>query len=249
MTLVNARINIILPILLSIILPGLGFYANYREGVEVDYPVFLSWAVASTIFYITWHFFWRLWDMKIQLIYKALICILIISLITVLAVTLGSEIFWGRAIFRLTMGGILILTIQYALKAQGNIAQISLEKEQLQTENYKVELQALRAKVDPHFLFNSLNTLRSMVRQQHEKSEQFVMSLSDFYRQTLKHNENTNLPLSDELLVLESYLFLMKSRNEGAVELSVEIDPKLHEYELPAMALQTVVENCFNTIA
>jgi two-component system LytT family sensor kinase len=245
MAILNARINTILPIAISIILPGLGIYANLQEGVETRAPFLVTWAVASAIFFAIWHFFWRLWDLKLQPIYKLLMVLLIIVLITAFGITLGPEVSWGRAIFRLTMGIVLMLTIQFALKAQSNIAKISLEKEQLQTQNYKVELQALRAKVDPHFLFNSLNTLRSMVRQQHGNAEQFVMSLSDFYRRTLKHNENTSLPLSEELVVLESYLFLMKSRNEAAVELSVEIDPKLHHYKLPAMALQTVVENCF----
>lgn len=140
---------------------------------------------------------------------------------------------------------VLILSIQYALKAQQNIARLSLEKEQLQSENYKTQLKALRAQIDPHFLFNSLNTLRSMVRQHHANSEKFVMSLADFYRQTLKHNENTPLPLSDELEVLKSYVFLMKSRNEGSVSVTYAIEEGSDQMHLPALALQVVVENCF----
>ncbi|MEL7063062.1 MAG: histidine kinase, partial [Bacteroidota bacterium] len=101
---------------------------------------------------------------------------------------------------------ILFLGIQYVLHSQRKSSRLFLEKERLQTENYKSQLQVLQAKIDPHFLFNSLNTLRSMVRQSHENSEQFILSLSDFYRQTLTYNENTQLQLSEELAVLESYI-------------------------------------------
>ena len=84
-----------------------------------------------------------------------------------------------------------------------------------------------------------------MVRQQHSHAEEFIISLSDFYRQTLKNNENTSLPLAEELAVLESFLFLMKNRNEEAVRVEIDIDPNLMSMQLPSMALQVVTENCF----
>ncbi|MEL7341707.1 MAG: histidine kinase, partial [Bacteroidota bacterium] len=148
-------------------------------------------------------------------------------------------------IARILFSFCLFLIIQYTLRTQSNLSRLQLEKEQIQTENYKAQLKVLHAKIDPHFLFNSLNTLRSMVRQAHPNSEQFILSLSDFYRQTLKYNENTKLRLSEELTVLESYLFLMKNRNEKAVFWNINIDPSLHTASLPTLALQIVVENCF----
>lgn len=148
-------------------------------------------------------------------------------------------------VLRISLPAILFLSIQFALDAQENIAKLRLEKEQLQTENYRAQLKALRSQIDPHFLFNSLNTLRSLVRQQHTNAEPFVMSLADFYRQTLKHNQDTTLPLSKELVVLQSYLFLMKSRNEDAMEVDINIDPEVHTLQIPTLALQLVLENCF----
>ena len=147
--------------------------------------------------------------------------------------------------FRILLASILFLAIQYALKAQQNIARLLLEKEQLQTEHYRVQLRALRANIDPHFLFNTLNTLRSMVRQHHANSEKFIISLSDFYRHTLKHHDNTTLPLSEELAVLQSYLFVMKSRNGEAINIDINIAEPLLQLHLPTLALQIVVENCF----
>jgi two-component system LytT family sensor kinase len=147
--------------------------------------------------------------------------------------------------FRAILPVIIFLPVQYALKTQQQNARLQLENEQMKSENYKVQLKVLRAQIDPHFLFNSLNTLRSMVRNHHINSERFIMSLSDFYRQTLKHNENTTLRVSEELKVLQSYLFLMKSRNEEAVSIHLDINPSFLQFHLPTLALQTVVENCF----
>lgn len=85
-----------------------------------------------------------------------------------------------------------------------------------------------------------------MVRQNHKNAEQFIMGLSDLYRQMLKYNENTTLPLSEEIAVLKSYLFLMKNRNEKALDVNLEeIDEIYNHHKVPTLALQSVVENCF----
>lgn len=208
------------------------------------------WVYSSMVIYLLWHILWRFWDIKLlwqKLVYLLggfLFIISIIWLPTILAVDNLEDDNWFP-LFRIIMGMILLAAVQYALKAQESIAHLLLEKEQMQTENYKAQLKALRAQIDPHFLFNTLNTLRSMVRQQHPNSERFIISLSDFYRKTLKHNNNASLPLSEELAVLESYLFVMKSRNEEAIDVQLNVDPSVYQRHLPALALQIVVENCF----
>ena len=150
--------------------------------------------------------------------------------------------------FKLTrpsLGVVVFLVIQYSMKVQENMSRLQVEKERIQTEHYKTQLKVLHAKIDPHFLFNSLNTLRAMVRQGHSNSEKFILGLSDFYRQTLTYNENTRLPLSEELSILESYLFLMKNRNEEAIFVDINIEKSLYSFFLPTFALQIVAENCF----
>ncbi len=246
----KSKINTILPIALAIILPGLSHYSN-SGFILTDRIGFLgSWLMASVILYILWYFLWYLWDLQSK--YKRVWLILaFIGFVGIVAGTLyffilkTNEKFNAFFFFRMLFASIIFLAIQYALKAQQNIARLQLEKEQMQTENYKVQLKALQAQIDPHFLFNSLNTLRSMVRQQHTHSEEFVMSLSDFYRQTLKHNDNSTLRLNQEMDVLKSYLFLMKSRNEEAIAVNISIDESVHQFHLPTLALQGVVENCF----
>jgi LytS/YehU family sensor histidine kinase len=210
----------------------------------------LGWLIASIILYILWYLLWYL--QNIRSIYKKWWFLL--ALAVFVGILLGALYlsfikdmtdFKWHFVIRIMVASFLFLVIQYALKAQRNISRLLLEKEQIQKENYRTQLRALRAQIDPHFLFNSLNTLRSMVHQQNSNSEQFIMSLSDFYRQTLKHNENTTLQLSEELAVLQSYLFLMKSRNEEAISVNINIDRSLHQFHLPTLGLQLVVENCF----
>jgi two-component system LytT family sensor kinase len=246
----KAKINTILPIALALILPGLSLYTHMGLEPKGGIGFFSSWLISSVILYVLWYLLWYLWDISSR--YRGLLIALalfaftaIIYVILYLIVFGGSEDFNGTSMLRVLLASILFMAIQYALRTQQNYSRLLLEKEQLQTENYKTQLKALRAQIDPHFLFNSLNTLRSMVRQQHANSEKFVMSLADFYRQTLKHNENTTLRLSEELVVLQSYLFLMKSRNEEAVSVNLQIDDDLLQFHLPALALQVVVENCF----
>ncbi len=206
--------------------------------------------IASVLLYLLWYVLWFLWNLKTgnnKLWFVVLLFGFLGFFYGILFLYAPENIEEVRRplMIRILLAGIVFSAVQYALKAQTHISQLRIDKEQLQTEKYKVQLKALQAQIDPHFLFNSLNTLRSMVRQKHVHSEQFVLSLSDFYRQTLKHNESTTLALSEELAVLESYLFLMKSRNEKAVSIKLTIDESLEGYHLPTLALQVVVENCF----
>jgi LytS/YehU family sensor histidine kinase len=157
----------------------------------------------------------------------------------------GRDSLEGYVFARFFIGTILFIAVQYALKTQYRISRLHLEKEQVQTENYKAQLKVLQTQINPHFLFNALNTLRSMVRHQDTNSEQFVMSLAEFYRHALNHYQNNTIQLTEEIDVLKSYVFLMKSRNENAVLVDIEIDEHLYEHHLPTMALQIVVENCF----
>lgn len=150
-----------------------------------------------------------------------------------------------QLIVKILFAGILQLIIQYALRASDNIGRLRLEKEQAITEKYKIQLQELRTRVDPHFLFNSLNTLRSMVRQKDPQSEQFVLRLSQLYRQMLKIKEQPTISLREEMDVVEAYVFLMQQRSGTGIRFSQDINDTLWHERIPAMSIQTVVENCF----
>ncbi|MEL6672077.1 MAG: histidine kinase [Bacteroidota bacterium] len=250
MNLVSRRIHTLLPIALALILPGLSLYANATE-IQIAPPrLVVGWFLASALLYGWWKLIWELWEFKSYPRKARLILLISVFIIFTAGFFYRLNVeatgqFNRYYFFRIALATIMFLAIQYAMRAQENIARLRLEKEQIQTEHYRTQLKAIRAQIDPHFLFNSLNTLRYLVRQGHAHAEPFVMSLSDFYRQTLNHQQSSCLPLSEELEVLSSYLFLMKSRNEEAVQVDIQVDPDLQASLIPTLALQTVVENCF----
>lgn len=242
----------ILPIALCIVFPALN--AITTRGIinifDVDSLILLRWVSVSVMLYLLWMLLDYISKKAETYRFLKSIIAATVLLIIVYNVFLLTPLFQNKNlkwmfVVRYFIAIIPFLIIQYAFRANKKVAQLELEKQQIQTENYKVQLEALRTKADPHFLFNSLNTLRTMVRHRDPKSEQFILSLSDFYRQTLRYNESTLIKLIDEVKVLESYLFLMKNRNEEAVQISIHVAEELYEHQIPTLALQTVVENCF----
>lgn len=116
-----------------------------------------------------------------------------------------------------------------------------LEREKLQKQ-YEV----LKNQVNPHFLFNSLNVLSSIVRTHPEKSERFVEEFSSLYRYILDQSEQELVPLSSEIEICESYLFLQKIRFEDRVVCSIDIkDQEMDGCFVFPLSVQTLLENCF----
>ncbi|MGB1206467.1 MAG: sensor histidine kinase [Chitinophagales bacterium] len=246
------KIHILLPIALSICLPLLGLITRNlsAETGFISTNFYEFWFRISLLFYVLWHLLEKtpklfpnkkIWGILITIL---LWCLLVYLATEVLAV-FSDNIIKSKGILRITVVTTLFLTIQYALRTQSKNINLALEKKQIEAENYKTQLQSLRSRVDPHFLFNTLNTLRIMVRNQHGEAEKFVISLSDFYRQTLQYNEKSTIELAKEIEVLEAYLFLMQSRNQAGLTIDIAIQTSVQKRFIPTLALQIVAENCF----
>ncbi len=238
-----------LSIVLSLVMPAIRIFGSL-EGYQGSIPLMVEWLLLSVILFVLWHFLWLLWDKpfsKKHRWYTVSYALIVITLLGFNQTQVEENIssFQYAFIFRIAASAFIFLAVQYAIRSQQNVSHLLLEKEQLQTEHYKTQLQSLRSKIDPHFLFNTLNTLRVMVRSQYKGTEKFVMSLSDFYRQTLQFNEKPTICLLKELEVLEAYLYLMKSRNQGGLNIDIAVDEKLHQRFIPTLSLQIVTENCF----
>lgn len=246
---VSQRTKLFLALGVALLMPLLG---NLVEGFPFYSLDFLQkWIISSLSILVLWFsmlaFRFRKSSRrkKIQLILLTVFILLAISQ-TVFYVFDTVQPFEWTLLIKLAFISFFVYLIQDVIYTQDKLTRLLLEKEQLQTENLKIQLKELRNQMDPHFFFNSLNTLRSMVRQKHENSEEFIMGLSAFYRQMLKNQENTVLTLSEELNVLKSYLFLMKNRNEKALSTTFEnVEENSEMLSIPTLALQSVVENCF----
>jgi LytS/YehU family sensor histidine kinase len=119
-----------------------------------------------------------------------------------------------------------------------------LKKEQLERAKAEAELEALKNQIDPHFIFNSLNTLSHLIEQEPKKARQFNDNLADVYRYILQNKARELVLLREELLFLNDYFSLLKIRFEKAVQLQINIPEALiDQYLIPPISLQILVEN------
>lgn len=114
---------------------------------------------------------------------------------------------------------------------------------QLQSSQNEIELKTLRSQLNPHFLFNSLNSIRALIDLDPVKAKQSVTTLSNLLRNSLVLGKNEFITLAEELQIVKSYLELEKIRFEERLEVYWEIDSSLHEILVPPFILQTQAEN------
>jgi LytS/YehU family sensor histidine kinase len=118
------------------------------------------------------------------------------------------------------------------------------ENLKLKSETYKAELDNLRNQINPHFLFNSLTTLQTIIRQNPKTAEEYLLKLSDFYRRTLLSSKANKITLKEELDFIKSYIFLLENRFENGLKVDIEFNEKSLNYNVPIFALQLLIENC-----
>lgn len=120
-----------------------------------------------------------------------------------------------------------------------------LEKEKLHVENLENQLNSLKNQVNPHFLFNSLNVLATLIHTDTEKAETFIKEFSAMYRYILEKGEKNFVTLQEELEFLKAFIFLQKIRFGDNIKVHLQIDSDELQKLLPPVALQSVVENAF----
>ena len=117
------------------------------------------------------------------------------------------------------------------------------EAEQLKKENLQSQLEGLKGQVNPHFLFNSLNSLSSLISDDPDKAEKFLDEMSKVYRYLLRTNEDGLTTLEAEMQFIYSYFHLLKTRYGDGLELETLIDERYYGHLLPPLTLQMLVEN------
>jgi len=144
------------------------------------------------------------------------------------------------------IGLLITVLISLAMHAIGFFYEIQREKvvtQKLRQENLASELNALRAHIDPHFLFNSFNVLSGLIDEDKEKAQNFLSGLSKIYRYILEQrNENTST-IRDELDFATKYLDLQRTRFENSIILKTDIDPESQQKKVPSLSLQLLLEN------
>ncbi len=121
---------------------------------------------------------------------------------------------------------------------------LQLKTQQLENQQLLHEIDLLRTQVNPHFLFNSLSILSSLVRQDPDLSEQFIDQLSKSYRYILEQKEQTLVTLRTEMEFIRSYAFLLKIRFDKKLDIRFDLpEDQLDHYRIAPLTLQLLVEN------
>jgi two-component system, LytTR family, sensor kinase len=116
---------------------------------------------------------------------------------------------------------------------------------QLQSQLVQAQMRALRMQLNPHFLFNTMNGISSLMRSDVEAADLMLEQLSRLLRITLQRGDAQFIPLSDEMEFIEMYLAMQDRRFAGRVRQEMKVDPHLHDALVPTMILQPIVENAY----
>lgn len=150
---------------------------------------------------------------------------------------LPSKVFAGYAMYA------VYLVFFYAVNYYQSLKEKIKKESEYKALIREAELQALKSQINPHFLFNSLNSISSLTVSNPEKAQEMVINLSNFMRYSLMHNEKEMVPFSKELENIKLYLSIEKVRFGKKLNAEFEIDAHCLDAEIPNMILQPLFEN------
>lgn len=130
-----------------------------------------------------------------------------------------------------------------AAAEQGETQARSALEHRLASQRKEAELRSLRTSINPHFLFNSLNAIKSLTTEDGARAQRAIVGLSDLLRTSLRMTRAEQVPLRDELSIIRSYLELQKIRYEERLEWNIAENPSLDELPVPPMLFHQLVEN------
>lgn len=177
--------------------------------------------------------------------------VLIISLLTVIFASCSETYFdniWV-SIFQNSVIAVAITSVMVLINEGGILFRFwkttLVEKEMLEKENLQSKYDYLKAQLNPHFLFNSLNVLSELVHQDANKSEEFIAKLAEVYRYVLSIQQVQTVPLQEELQALKAYIFLLNIRFQNQLQIEIQ-EPdygSTQKKNIVPLGLQMLLEN------
>ena len=263
----TAKISISVSLLITLffVLPWISLFQEVEFNLERFVPdgtayIRLQYLVISTflisLFLFQYNFHWKdkLFKIKknwLKVSLDLVSNILLVLILTVLLFRITSRLFEVEPrkvyltlyLFRHLGTDFVVMIVVYVynlvIKSRSDkIRILTLNKEKAETE-----LAMLKSQIDPHFLFNALNSLTGLIRTNSREAIKFVNSLSEAFRYTLDNQKQQAVTLREELDFLNSYLYMMKTRFGDALRVKTEVKDVHLDKRLPQFALQLLVEN------
>jgi len=130
------------------------------------------------------------------------------------------------------------LVYSYKYYSQGQIQNAQLSRKQME-----LQFEALRTQLSPHYLFNSLNTISSLIYKDVNQTEEYIRKLANTYQYILASDKKQLISLEDEIDFIQDYCYLLNIRFGKAFKVSIEVENNYHKHMLPPISIQILVEN------
>ena len=153
---------------------------------------------------------------------------------------------WGTVRAIVLLGLVFDMLLCFVLGIQYTYArwqENQTEKEQLKSVVLQRQLDSLKQQINPHFLFNALNSISSLITDEPEQAEEFVDEMAKVYRYMLQANQYPVVTLAEEVQFVRSYIRLLTIRYKTALLTSVQIDPACESAQLPPLTLQILLDD------
>lgn len=139
---------------------------------------------------------------------------------------------------------VLVLSAIYLKMFLFSWRDLALQEEKMKSELLASNFETLKSQVNPHFMFNSLNTLTALIYQNQDLAAKYVGQLSTVYRSVLTTQKEEVITIGEELKMLDSYIFLQSIRFEDKFKVNIEFSKDVEQKFVPPMVLQMLIENC-----
>lgn len=245
-------------------LPRLGFWRRIRHlNLDVDFSWLEFLSRSGYIFVIALLFFWinleikKITFSKIRIdlgkwSHRIFLNIGLLFIVNIILIRIHLSLFepyLRDQLFKALFTGSNILVVVFTILGSYIYTLIfenhkmEMDNQLLQKQNAEARYDVLKTQLNPHFLFNSFNTLTSLILSDQGMAVNFVNDMSDVYRYVLKNSKQDLVSLEEEILFLRSYTDVLQRRHSEKLMIAIELDPSLNTYKIPPMALQILVEN------
>jgi two-component system LytT family sensor kinase len=225
------------------------------NGAEAVVNAVLTAAFAVMMWYFNIFMLWRKPEKKRRqsISYSKLLNSLLVGLVVMFGLAwvqqlILSQINFGPIMLMVEVRGILINLVFYMflnlLQQNYENQHVNMELERIKSDNLAAQYELLKQQVNPHFLFNSLNTLKAMVETNDEQAVDFILKLSNFYRFTLESRKLDLIHVHEEMEILNAYLFLQKARFDDGFIFTSNLTSRALKTLVPPFTLQLLIENC-----
>jgi len=137
----------------------------------------------------------------------------------------------------------IVVSFYYLISYYSESQERALKESELKSLVTQAELRSLKFQINPHFIFNSLNSMSALTEIDPKKAKEMIIKLADFLRYILANNEREKNKLSEELKNIRIYLDIEKTRFEEKFDYSEQLEKECHNAEIPNMILQPLFEN------